>query len=265
MPDLNHIHDVVVCAAKSAAELILSALDKPRVPHYKSKTDLVTKTDKESEQLICNIIHGEFPEHGILAEETGSSFSNTDYQWIIDPLDGTTNFVHGYPSFAVSIGVFHKNEPLVGAVLELPVNRLFSAVKGQGATCDGIQINVSKVSSLDQSLLVTGFGYEHGEKWKTNMRLFQKLTDLTQGVRRLGAASVDLCHTAIGIIDGFWEFDLHPWDTAAGYLILTEAGGRVTRMDGNPFSVFEKTILATNGILHNQLESIIADELINLK
>ena len=257
MPDLNHIHNVVVCAAKSAAELILSALDKPRVPDYKSKTDLVTKTDKESEQLICDIIHEEFPEHGILAEETGSSFSNTDYQWIIDPLDGTTNFVHGYPSFAVSIGVFHKNKPIVGVVLELPVYRLFSAVKGQGATCDGIQINVSKVSSLEQSLLVTGFGYEHGEKWRSNMRLFQKLTDLTQGVRRLGAASVDLCHTAIGIVDGFWEFDLHPWDTAAGFIIAREAGAIVTQMDGSDYSIYNNNILVTNPILHDKMVKVI--------
>ena len=261
MPDLNHIHDVAIRAGKSAAELILFALDKPRIPDYKGKTDLVTKTDKESEELICSIIHAEFPKHGILTEESGPSFPDADYQWVIDPLDGTTNFVHGYPSFAVSIGVFYKSKPLVGIVLELPAKRLFTALKGQGATCDGSPINVSNVSSLIDSLLVTGFGYDHNDKWKTNMRLFQILTDKTQGVRRLGAASVDLCHVAMGIVDGFWEFDLHPWDTAAGMLILTEAGGTVTRMDGKPFSIYDDNILATNGALHPPLEAYTSQEL----
>ena len=261
MPDLNHIHDVAVRAGKSAGELILFALDKPRIPDYKGKTDLVTKTDKESEELICSIIHAEFPKHGILTEESGPSFPNADYQWIIDPLDGTTNFVHGYPSFAVSIGVFYKSKPLVGIVLELPAKRLFTALKRQGATCDGSLINVSNVSSLIDSLLVTGFGYEHNDKWKTNMKLFQILTDKTQGVRRLGAASVDLCHVAMGIVDGFWEFDLHPWDTAAGYLILTEAGGTLTRIDGKPFSIHDDNILATNGPLHPSLEAYTSQEL----
>ena len=228
MSDLNHIHDVAVRAGKSAAELILSALDKPRVPDYKGKTNLVTKTDKESEELICAIIHAEFPKHGILAEESGSSFPNADYQWIDDPLDGKTKLVHGYPSFAVSIGVLYQGRPIVGVVLELPSNRLFSSIRGKGATCNGDSIQVSDVSSLSDSLLVTGFGYDHNDKWKTNMRLFQILTDKTQGVRRLGAASVDLCHVAMGMVDGFWEFDLHPWDTAAGMLILTEDGGTVT-------------------------------------
>jgi len=261
MPDLNHIHDVAVRAGKSAAELILFALDKPRIPDYKGKTDLVTKTDKESEELICSIIHAEFPKHGILTEESGPSFPDADYQWIIDPLDGTTNFVHGYPSFAVSIGVFYKSKPLVGIVLELPAKRLFTALKGQGVTCDGSPINVSNVSSLSDSLLVTGFGYDHNDKWKTNMRLFQILTDKTQGVRRLGAASVDLCHVAMGMVDGFWEFDLHPWDTAAGMLILTEAGGTVTQMDGKPFSIYDDNILATNGALHSALEAYTSQEL----
>jgi len=255
VPDLNHIHDVAVRAGKSAADLILSALDKPRIPDYKGKTDLVTITDKESEQLICDIIHEEFPKHGILAEESGSSSPDADYQWIIDPLDGTTNFVHGYPSFAVSIGVLYQGRPIVGVVLELPSNRLFSALRGKGANCNGDSIRVSEVTALNNSLLVTGFGYEHGEKWKANMKLFQKLTDLTQGVRRLGAASVDLCHVALGIVDGFWEFDLHPWDTAAGILILTEAGGNVTQMDGKQFSIYEDNILATNGALHPPLEA----------
>ncbi len=261
MPDLNHIHDVAVRAGKSAAELILFALDKPRIPDYKGKTDLVTKTDKESEELICAIIHKEFPKHGILAEESGSSLPDADYQWIVDPLDGTTNFVHNYPAFAVSIGVFHKNKPIVGIVLELPANRLFSAVEGQGATCNGDSMRVSEVTALNNALLVTGFGYEHGEKWKENMRLFQKLTDVTQGVRRLGAASVDLSHVALGIVDGFWEFDLHPWNIAAGMLILTEAGGTVTRMDGKPFSIYDDNILATNGALHPPLEAYTSEEL----
>lgn len=255
--DLNHIHDVAVIAAKSAAELILSAFDRPKVTDYKGKADLVTKTDTESEQLICDIIHEEFPDHGLLAEESGPSLPESKFQWIIDPLDGTTNFVHNYPSFACSIGVHYKHEPIVGCIIELPVNHVYTAVKGHGAFCDDSTITVSTVNKLEKSLLVTGFGYEHGELWERNMILFKRFTDITQGVRRLGAAAVDLCHVASGKVDGFWEFDLHPWDSAAGSLIVEEAGGKITQMNGSAYSIFDNKILASNSLIHEEMKQII--------
>ena len=250
---MNNIENIAIQAAKKAVNIILKAADLPKKVDNKGLTDLVTETDRSCEKTIIETIRNAFPDHQILAEETGGSGDNDEYLWVIDPLDGTTNFVHGYPSFAVSIAVFRDNQPVVGVVAELPANRLYTAVTGQGAFCDGKPIHVSGVDQLDQSLLVTGFGYDHKEAWEANMELFKNFTDITQGVRRLGSAAIDICHVARGWVDGFWEFELHPWDPAAAILILQEAGGTVTRMDGGPFSIFDKQILATNGKIHRQM------------
>ena len=250
---LNRILDLAVTAAKGAADIILSASDQPKVVDHKGINDLVTQTDKESEQYICQVINDEFPDHGILAEESGSTLPNADFQWFIDPLDGTTNFVHDYPSFAVSIGVHQNNKPIAGCVIELPANHVYTAIKGEGAFCDDNNISVSTIKELEKSLLVTGFGYQHGESWERNMVLFKRFTDICQGVRRLGAAAVDLCHIASGKVDGFWEFDLHPWDSAAGILIVSEAGGKISKMDGFEYSIYDKEILVSNGLLHDQM------------
>ena len=250
---LNRILDLAVTAAKGAADIILSASDQPKVVDHKGINDLVTQTDKESEQYICQVINDEFPDHGILAEESGSTLPNADFQWFIDPLDGTTNFVHDYPSFAVSIGVHQNNKPIAGCVIELPANHVYTAIKGEGAFCDDNNISVSTIKDLEKSLLVTGFGYQHGERWERNMVLFKRFTDICQGVRRLGAAAVDLCHIASGKVDGFWEFDLHPWDSAAGILIVSEAGGKISKMDGSEYSIYDKEILVSNGLLHDQM------------
>ncbi|MEA1881461.1 MAG: inositol monophosphatase family protein [Candidatus Marinimicrobia bacterium] len=247
------LSNVAKSAARDAGNIILSALDQPRNPDYKGRTDLVTQTDRRSEDVIIKCIRDKFPEHSILAEESGAHDSSSEYEWLIDPLDGTTNFVHGYPSFAVSIACLINGVPEIAVVLELPSNRLFTATAGRGAFVDNIQIRVSSNAQLETSLLVTGFGYDHGAKWEANMDLFKSFTHLTQGVRRLGAASVDLCHLACGMVDGFWEFDLKPWDTAAGILIVTEAGGTVTQMDGNEFNIYKKHILATNGKIHEAM------------
>jgi myo-inositol-1(or 4)-monophosphatase len=257
----NQILEVAKKASHSSAKIILNALDKPRNVDYKGKSNLVTQTDRKSEQNIKSIISEAFPEHGILGEETGKNKSDSPWLWVIDPLDGTTNFVHGYPSFSVSIGVLHQNKPVVGVVVELPLNRIYYAVQNEGSFCDDNSISVSTNSNLSQSLLVTGFGYEHGDLWKNNMRLFRHFTHITQGVRRLGAASVDLCHVASGKVDGFWEFDLHPWDTAAGILIVKEAGGMVSKMDRNPFSIYDKQILASNGNIHAKMLDEVDKEL----
>ena len=250
--DNSSILDAAISAAQGAADIILSASKFSKIADHKGRTDLVTDTDKESENFICNKIRKVFPDHGILAEESGASLPEAEYQWIIDPLDGTTNFVHDYPSFGVSIGIIKNEEPIVACVVELPVRNIYTAIKGQGAFCNNEKISVSSVNDLEKSLYVTGFGYEHGERWERNMILFKRFTDIGQGVRRLGSAAVDLCHIASGKVDGFWEFDLHPWDTAAGILIVTEAGGTISKMNGDPFMIYDKQIIASNGFIHNK-------------
>lgn len=220
---------------------------------YKGLNDLVTDTDHRAEETIKNTLLASFPDHAILAEESGSTTTESDCLWVIDPLDGTTNFVHGYPSFAVSIGLLIQHEPQVGVIVELPANNVYTAVRGEGAFRNEVPIRVSTTEKLNQALLVTGFGYEHDAAWQANLDLFREFTDLTQGIRRLGAAAVDLCHLACGQVDGFWEFGLQPWDMAAGVLIVSAAGGRVSTMDGEKFSLYGRNILASNGRLHAEM------------
>ena len=255
--------NVAVEAGLAASNIIMEALGEPRIADYKGKTDLVTVTDYQSENTIKSIISSYFADHNFLAEESGKDSTGSKYLWIIDPLDGTTNFVHGYPSFAVSIGLFYKNEPLVAVVVEMPHTKLYSSVKNEGAWCEGRPISCSEIFSVEKSLLITGFGYEHGDLWEQNMRLFKHFTNTTQGVRRLGAAAVDICHVASGHADGFWEYDLKPWDTAAGILIAKEAGCVISNMAGNPCSIYDNNILITNPYIHeklmNEIKSIRTD------
>jgi len=183
----------------------------------------------------------------------------SDYLWCVDPLDGTTNFAHGYPSFGVSVAVLRRATPVAGVVIEFAggpgawVTKTFAASRNGGATLDGSPLSVSRTADVRRSLLVTGFGYEHDAAWEANLRLFRTFTGASQGVRRLGAASVDMCHVALGVVDAFWEYRLKPWDVAAGVLIAEEAGGRVTTMDGLPYSVFQRSVLVTNDALHGAL------------
>ena len=245
--------EVALQATNKAVDVIIDALVNPRMADYKGRTNLVTETDRLSEELILNHIRSTFPTHSILAEESGSHKNKSEYLWIIDPLDGTTNFVHGYPSFGVSIACLINGKPTIGVISELPAKHLYFAINGKGAFKNNIPIHVSETKNLDQSLLVTGFGYNHGELWQANMSLFKQFTDLTQGVRRLGAAAVELCHVACGMVDGFWEFDLKPWDTAAGVLLVEEAGGTISRMDGDNYSIYDKQVIASNGQIHKEM------------
>ncbi|KAI3664887.1 hypothetical protein L6452_43498 [Arctium lappa] len=250
----------VEIAAKTGAQVVMEAVNKPRNISYKGLTDLVTDTDKMSEVAILSVVRKNFPDHLILGEEGGViGDSSSDYLWCIDPLDGTTNFAHGYPSFAVSVGVLFRGKPAAAAVVEFVGGamcwntRIFSAVAGGGAFCNGQKIHVSQTDKVERSLLVTGFGYEHDDPWATNMNLFKEFTDISRGVRRLGAAAVDMCHVALGIVEAYWEYRLKPWDMAAGVLIVEEAGGTVSRMDGGNFTVFDRSLLVSNGILHAKL------------
>ena len=246
--------EVAVEAALASSDLIMEALSQPKIIDRKGKTDLVTKTDRASEVLIKSIIKSFFPSHRILAEESGFNNIESEFLWVIDPLDGTTNFVHGYPSFAVSIGLLHKNIPLISVVLEMPNIKLYSAIQSEGVWCEGKSIKCSSTKRLINSLLTTGFGYVHEDLWEKNMILFKHFTNLTQGVRRLGAAAIDICHVADGKIDGFWEYDLKPWDTAAGILIAKEAGCIISNLSGNPYDIRkDNNILIANPNIYDEI------------
>ena len=250
----EEILEVAVEASLAASDIIMEAVHNPLIKKVKkSDSDLVTNADLESEKIIKNFIIKNFPRHSILAEESDQKENTSDYLWVIDPLDGTTNFVHGYPSFSVSIGVYYKKNPVVGVVLEMPYLKLYSAIVNNGSWCEGSKIQSSKTENIKDSLLVTGFGYQHGDLWEKNMDLFKIFTDKCHGVRRLGSASIDICHVATGQVDGFWEFDLSPWDSAAGILIAKEAGCIVSQLNGMEYNIFNNNILVTNGIIHKEM------------
>ncbi len=257
---LEQLLDLATEAATASRQIIFEHLNKTKVLTYKGKTDLVTLADKQSEKIIIDTILDKFNDHSILAEESGSVLKDSKYLWIIDPLDGTTNFVHGYPSYGISIACSIDNIISVAVVIDIPNNDIYTAIKNKGAFKNSKPIKISQTKELLKSLLVTGFGYNHDDNWDFNMKLFKHFTHITQGVRRLGAASVDLCHLASGVIDGFWEFDLKPWDTAAGVLIVEEAGGKVTKLDGQKYNIYENQILASNEALHNDIISNISNQ-----
>ncbi len=228
---------------------------------YSKKTvnDLVTEIDKKAEDVIISNIKKYFPEHQILSEEIGSMESSSDYKWIIDPIDGTVNFVHGIPICCVSIGIELEDTIIMGAVYNPMLEELFFAQKGEGASLNGRTIKVSSKKDIESSCLVTGFPYRWADVDKDPVKVFE--TFIRQGlpVRRLGSAAIDLCWVACGRFDGFWEYNLNPWDIAAGYLIIEEAGGQVTNFVGEPYSVYDKQTLATNGKIHDDMLRLIKD------
>jgi myo-inositol-1(or 4)-monophosphatase len=251
-------------AARAGAAIVQETVDKPRNITLKGRTDLVTETDTASENAILEVIRKHFPSHAILGEEGGVTGDVTsDYLWCVDPLDGTTNFAHGYPSFSVLVACCKHATPVASTVIEFAggpgtwVTREYSASRNGGSTMNGSPISVSNTKELVSSLVTTGFGYDHDEAWRANMGLFQEFTDITRGVRRLGSAGVDMCHVACGIVEAYWEPRLKPWDQAAGVLIAEEAGGTVTTMDGRAFSVFDRSVLVSNTHLHQDLLDII--------
>ncbi len=264
------IRDVATKAAIKAGRTIKQywgeSTNSLEVKHKSSWRDMVTVADKKSEEVILKIVRESFPDHQIISEEGGgtevssiqsinNSPNTSKYKWAIDPLDGTTNFRHSYPFFCVSIGVLFEDKPLVGVVYNPIQDELFTAIKGQGAYLNGQKMSVSKVATLRDSLLVTGFAYSINELQKSSMELFKELSFATHGVRRDGAAALDLCYVAAGRLDAFWEYGLHIWDIAAGALIVEEAGGVVTDpIDGN-LDLFGNKILASNALIAEELIS----------
>ena len=220
--------------------------------------DLVTEADKAAEKEVLAVLRRHVPTHAILAEESGSLASLSDEQsdgflWAVDPLDGTTNYTHQYPFCGCSVGLLIDGRPAVGAIFDPFHNHLFRAAKGLGATCNRQPISVSSADALANSLLVTGFGYDRRDTLDNNYAEFCHLTHLTQGVRRGGAASIDLAYVACGRLDGYWERGLSPWDIAAGVVLVEEAGGKVTAYDQSPFEIESGRLLATNGKIHAEL------------
>ncbi|MGL5060715.1 MAG: inositol monophosphatase family protein [Microcoleus sp.] len=254
---LQNFLEIATEAALAAGSVLQSFCGKLEEIQEKGRSgDLVTEADKASEAVILEILGRHVPEHGILAEESGKLGDTTSkYLWAIDPLDGTTNYAHQYPFWAVSIGLLIEGTPQIGVIFDPFHNELFRAVKGMGATRNRRTIEVSQNSELKKSLLVTGFAYDRRETADNNYAEFCHLTHLTQGVRRSGSASLDLAHIACGRVDGYWERGLSPWDVAAGVLIVSEAGGKVTAYDSSPFEMNSGRVLATNGRIHAELSN----------
>lgn len=249
----------LVCSAVGAAltsgKIIRELYEQPHQVRLKGKIDLVTEADLASEQKIIEILRQRHPEVAVLAEEASHGIvSRSDGPaWIIDPLDGTTNFAHGFPWFAVSIGYVENNIPLAGAIYHPMLDELFCAAVGAGAWLNGRPIQVSRTVALSSSLTATGFPYSIRETSAQVMAALEAVVTRCQGVRRAGAAALDLAYVACGRLDGFWEIGLKPWDTAAGQILLTEAGGRLSDYSGNIFSPFFPEVIASNGLIHNEL------------
>jgi myo-inositol-1(or 4)-monophosphatase len=251
---------VAIEAATNAGKFLKQNIGKFKSVQQKDGQDrnLVTEIDKKSEELIIKIISSHYPSHDILAEESGNDKGKpSEYRWIIDPLDGTTNFTHGLPIFCVSIGVEYKGEMIAGVIYDPNTDELFTSEKGSGAFLNGKRIHVSHIDNIGRSILVTGFPYNIIENPDHAVEHFVNFLMKAQAVRRLGSAALDLAYLASGRFDGFWEVALQPWDMAAGVLILYEAGGVITNFSGAKFNLYEKQLLASNGTIHNQMLDVI--------
>jgi myo-inositol-1(or 4)-monophosphatase len=238
--------------AREAGALLMGYFHRRVKVEYKGDVDLVTEADRASEALITKRIRERWPGHNIMGEEGTRSEQGSEYRWYVDPLDGTTNFAHGYPVFCVSLGLEHKDHRVAAVVFDPTREEMFTAEKGAGAFLNGNPVRVSSVDKLAECLVATGFP-SHKRHKNPNIFFYHQITLKTHGVRRAGSAALDLCNVASGRFDGFWEFNLNPWDTAAGVLILEEAGGRVTRFDGQPFRIDSRETLASNGRVHEAL------------
>jgi myo-inositol-1(or 4)-monophosphatase len=243
--------------ARDAGALLRDRLGTRIDIGHKGSINLVTDVDLASEKLIREAISTYYPRHEILAEEGGLTESASEYRWIVDPLDGTTNYAHGYPVFCVSIGLEHKGEMIIGVVYDPMRDEMFTAERGAGAALNNRPVRVSKTEDLMQSILSTGFPYDIKTSTLTNLNHWANFAMNAQALRRDGAAALDLCYVACGRFDGFWELNLSPWDTAAGALIVAEAGGRITDFAGGPFSNYKPEIVASNGLIHERMIEVL--------
>lgn len=238
--------------------MLKKGFNRPRRVAFKGRIDPVTEYDLKAERLITDRIARLYPDHEILTEEGSATGRRSEYLWIIDPLDGTVNYAHGFPVYCVSIALQCNGETLVGAVCDPERRELFWSAKGAPARLNKRVIAVSRQRNLERALLATGFAYDIGTARRNNLGLFARMARKAQGIRRPGSAAIDLCWLACGRVDGFWELKLRPWDTAAAVLILENAGGKVSRVDGRPYSVFDKDLLASNGLIHGSMRKVLS-------
>jgi myo-inositol-1(or 4)-monophosphatase len=250
---------VAMEAAREAGRFLKLSVGKVRNVQVKldQERNLVSEIDRGAEEKIISIIHRHYPSHAILAEESGGNEAPADYKWIIDPLDGTTNFLHGVPIFCVSIGIERKGEVIAGVVYDSNLDEMFTAEKGAGAFLNGKRMKVSSVNSLRSGLLVTGFPYNVTANPNNIVQHFNNFLMTAQGMRRLGSAAMDLAYVAAGRFEGFYELVLNPWDMAAGALFVTEAGGRVSNMTGAPLDIYGQSVVASNGLVHDEMLAVL--------
>jgi myo-inositol-1(or 4)-monophosphatase len=253
--------------ARQAGALLRSYYEKGVATEYKGDVDLVTEADRASEALVVERLKAAFPHHGIYGEEGTRDRLEAEYRWYVDPLDGTTNFAHGFPAFCVVLGLEHRalglgaeqdGEIIAGVTYDPLRDEMFVAEKGRGAWLNGRQIKVSKTRELAESLTATGFP-SHKRHRSPNVHFYQQMTLRSHGVRRAGSAALDLAYVACGRLDGFWEFNLNPWDTSSGVLLVQEAGGTITHFDGGPFTLDSREVLATNGLIAAEMQHLFAD------
>jgi myo-inositol-1(or 4)-monophosphatase len=252
--------DFKECAIEIAREAGIFLKNKLHSVHtidYKGEINLVTEVDKISEEMITSKITTLFPDHDILSEEFTHTNRGSDFRWIIDPLDGTTNYAHGYPFFCVSIALERLSTMIVGIVYDPMLNEMFVAEKGKGAFLNDREIHVSNTRGVIKGLLATGFPYDIREDSHNNLNYFNKMILKAQAIRRAGSAALDLAYVAAGRFDGFWELKLNPWDIAAGWLLIEEAGGIVTDMGGNDYYLESSSILASNGRIHKEMMGVL--------
>jgi len=248
---------LVEATQAGAAEIMRFFQQSFTVSNKEGVNNLVTEADHASEKAILSVIKRDFPDHQILAEESGALSQNSEFKWVIDPIDGTVNFAQGIPLNCVSIGIEHKGDIVMAAVYNPHLNEFFFAEKGKGATLNDKPIRVSQKSVTLHSCLVTGFPYTYINEPNGPLEVFERFVRKGVPVRRLGSAAIDLCWVACGRFDGFFEQKLEPWDSAAGFLIVEEAGGRVTDFKGDPFSIYQHKVLATNSLIHAEMLDVI--------
>jgi myo-inositol-1(or 4)-monophosphatase len=253
--------------AREAGGLLREFYHRGVRTEYKGDVDLVTDADRASENLIGERLRAAFPSHGIYGEEGTRSGLDREFRWYVDPLDGTTNFAHGFPAFCVVLGCERRRaglaadedgEMVAGVIYDPLRDELFATARGEGATLNGEAIHVSRAKLLQESLIATGFP-SHKRHESPNVHFYQEFTLRSHGVRRAGSAGLDLAYVACGRLDGYWEFKLNPWDTSAGYLLVEEAGGRVTHFDGGKFTLDSREVLATNGLIHAEMQQLFTD------
>lgn len=247
-------------ASRQAGQYLIDVLSQKRDIRKKGTVDIVTDADKGAERIIRDVIYKAYPDDEFLAEEGTEAAGNSGLMWVVDPLDGTTNYAHRFPVFCVSIGLIKDNLPQLGCIYNPNLDELFTVLRGEGAFLNGQRIQVSTTNNLIESLLATGFPYDIRESDSDNMKNFYAFYKKgSQAVRRAGSAALDLSYTACGRFDGFWEMKLHAWDIAAGILLVEEAGGKVTNFKGDPVGLFKGEVLASNGLIHEQMQKILQE------